>query len=71
MDRVNIDLVDVDADRELGGDRKVITAFEIQVLNHGDWQIDSIFDDQDLATFEANLVFGRGAYDAVRVVQEN
>jgi len=49
----------------------VITAFEIQVLNNGDWKIDSIFDDEELATYEANRVFGRGAYDAVRVVQEN
>lgn len=55
---------------EHGGDRKVITAFEIQVLNDGDWKIDSIFDDKDLATFEANRVFGRGLYDTVRVVQE-
>jgi len=48
----------------------VLTAFEIQVLNKGDWKIDSIFDDQELATFEANRVFGRGVYDTVRVVQE-
>ncbi len=48
----------------------MLTAFEIQVLNKGDWKIDSIFDDQELATFEANRVFGRGIYDTVRVVQE-
>lgn len=48
----------------------MLTAFEIQVLNKGDWMIDSIFDDQELATFEANRVFGRGVYDTVRVVQE-
>lgn len=48
----------------------MITAFEIQVLNDGDWKIDSIFDDKELATFEANRVFGRGVYDTVRVVQE-
>jgi hypothetical protein len=53
------------------GDHEVITAFEIQVLNKGDWKIDSIFDDGDLAEVEASRVFGRGAYDAVRVVQEN
>lgn len=49
----------------------MITAFEIQVLDKGDWKIDSIFDDGDLAEIEASRVFGRGAYEAVRVVQEN
>lgn len=53
------------------GDHEVITAFEIQVLNKGNWKIDSIFDDGDLAEVEASRVFGRGAHDAVRVVQEN
>ncbi len=48
----------------------MLTAFEIQVLNNGDWKIDSIFDDEELAKFEANRVFGRGIYDGVRVVQE-
>jgi hypothetical protein len=48
----------------------VLTAFEIQVLNDGDWKIDSIFDDEETARFEAGRVFGRGGYDGVRVVQE-
>lgn len=49
----------------------MITAFEIQVLNKGNWRINSIFDDQELATYEANRVFGHGAYDVARVVREN
>ncbi len=49
----------------------MITAFEIQVLNKGNRRINSIFDDQELATYEANRVFGHGAYDVARVVQEN
>ena len=48
----------------------MLTAFEIQVLNRGNWKIDSIFDDEEMARFEADRVFGRGGYDGVRVVQE-
>lgn len=48
----------------------MLTAFEIQVLNDGDWKIDSIFDDEEMARFEADRVFGRGGHDGVRVVQE-
>lgn len=45
-------------------------AFEIQVYNGGRWNIDSIFDDRDLAVHEAKRMDTSGRYVGVRVVEE-
>jgi len=45
-------------------------AFEIHTFQSGRWKIDSIFDDKDLALFEAKRMDGSGRYSGVRVVEE-
>ena len=48
----------------------MLRAYEIQTYHSGDWKIDSVFDDQDLATLEANRIHTGGRYVGVRVVEE-
>jgi len=48
----------------------VIRAYEIQTFQGGVWQVDSVFDDEELAIFEARLLHERGRYVGVRVVLE-
>lgn len=48
----------------------MIQAYEIQTYRGGVWQVDSVFDDKDLAVFEAEGMFDRGRYVGVRVVLE-
>ena len=48
----------------------MIRAFEIQTYQGGVWQVDSVFDDEELAVFEAQSLFDRGRYVGVRVVLE-
>ncbi len=45
-------------------------AFEIHTFRNGRWKIDSIFDDKELALFEAQRMDGSGRYLGVRVVEE-
>lgn len=45
-------------------------AFEIQVYTSGRWNIDSIFDDRDLALHEAKRMDTSGRHVGVRVVEE-
>lgn len=45
-------------------------AFEIHTYTGGKWKIDSVFDDRDLAIFEASRMEGSGRYSGVRVVEE-
>lgn len=47
-----------------------IRAFEIHTYQGGKWKIDSVFDDRDLAMFEAQRMDGSGRFSAVRVVEE-
>ncbi len=45
-------------------------AFEIHTYLGGRWKIDSVFDDRDLAVFEAERMDVSGRYPGVRVVEE-
>lgn len=45
-------------------------AFEIHTFQGGKWKIDSIFDDRDLAMFEAQRIDSSNRYSGVRVVEE-
>ena len=45
-------------------------AFEIHTYQGGKWKIDSVFDDRDLAVFEAQRMEGSKRYLGVRVVEE-
>ena len=45
-------------------------AFEIHTYQSGKWKIDSVFDDRDLALFEAQRMDESGRYTGIRVVEE-
>ena len=45
-------------------------AFEIQQFRSGMWKINSVFDDSELACFEARRMFESGLYSGVRVIEE-
>lgn len=45
-------------------------AFEIHTYQDGKWKIDSVFDDRELALFEARRVDQGTRYSGVRVVEE-
>lgn len=45
-------------------------AFEIHTYQSGKWKIDSVFDDRDLAMFEAQRMDSSGRYTGIRVVEE-
>lgn len=45
-------------------------AYEIQTFQDGKWKIDSVFDDRELALFEARRVDEGNRYAGVRVVEE-
>ena len=44
--------------------------YEIHTFREGGWKIDSMFDDKDLAVYEAQRMEKGGRFSAVRVVQE-
>ena len=44
--------------------------YEIHILRNGRWKIDSVFDDKELALFEAQRMDGSGRYPGVRVIEE-
>lgn len=45
-------------------------AFEIHTYLDGKWKIDSVFDDRELALFEARRVDEGSRYSGVRVIEE-
>jgi hypothetical protein len=45
-------------------------AFEIHTFRGGKWKIDSIFDDRELAMFEAKRIDSSNRFPGVRVVEE-
>ena len=45
-------------------------AFEIHTYQSGKWRIDSVFDDRDLALFEAQRMDESGRYTGIRVIEE-
>lgn len=47
------------------------TSYEIQTLQRGRWKIASIFDDFDLAVYEARRIENAGRFRGVRVVKED
>jgi hypothetical protein len=46
-------------------------AFEIHTFRDGQWKVDSVFDDRELAIHEARKVDDNGRYAGVRVIEEN
>lgn len=46
-------------------------AYEIHTFRDGQWKVDSVFDDRELAIFEARKVDENGRYSSVKVVEEN
>ena len=44
--------------------------YEIHTYQSGRWKIDSVFDDKELALFEANRMDESSRYSGVRVVEE-
>jgi hypothetical protein len=45
-------------------------AFEMHTYQSGEWKIDSVFDDRDLAMFEAQRMDESGRCTSIRVVEE-
>ena len=45
-------------------------AFEIHTFQSGKWKIDSVFDDRELAVFEAQRMESSKRYIGVRVIEE-
>ncbi len=48
----------------------ILTSYEIQLYQAGTWRINTVFDDAELALFEARRMFDSGLYASIRVVQE-
>lgn len=48
-----------------------MSSFELQTYKAGKWEIDSYYDDRDLALSEAERVDATGRHSGVRVVEEN
>lgn len=46
-------------------------AFEIHTFRDGQWKVDSVFDDRELAVHEARKVDEGSRYAGVRVIEEN
>jgi hypothetical protein len=45
-------------------------AYEIHTFAAGKWKIDSVFDDRDLAIFEATRMEESGRHSSIRVIEE-
>ena len=45
-------------------------AFEIHTFREGQWKVDSVYDDRELAMHEARKVDENGRYAGVRVIEE-
>ncbi len=52
-------------------DGRMQTLYEVHAYHRGNWQIDSIYDDRDLAIYEAHVLERNGRCTAVRVVKES
>jgi hypothetical protein len=50
--------------------RNILKSFEVQTFRHGKWSVDSVFDDHQLAVFEARRMDESGRFGGVRVVEE-
>lgn len=48
-----------------------MSAFELQIYKAGKWEIDSYYDDRELALSEAERMDVTGRHGGVRVVEEN
>ena len=48
-----------------------MSSFELQTYKAGKWEIDSYYDDRDLALSEAERVDASGRHSGVRVVEED
>jgi hypothetical protein len=48
-----------------------VSTFEIQVYKSGIWNVDSYFDDRDIAMSEAERLEETGRHAAIRVLQED
>lgn len=48
----------------------LLRSFEIQLYGSGEWKINSVFDDSELACFEARRMFSSGLYSGIRVVED-
>lgn len=46
-------------------------AYEIQTFRDGEWKIDSIFNERELAMFEAKRIDEGARYVGVRLIEEN
>jgi hypothetical protein len=46
------------------------TKYEVQIYTRGAWKIESIYDDREIAIFEAKKIQRGGHYLAVRVIEE-
>lgn len=49
----------------------MMRAFEIHTFQSGQWKIDSVFDDRQLALFEAKRMDESSRYTGIRVVEES
>ncbi len=47
-----------------------MVAYEIHAFREGRWKIDSVFDDRELALFEAKRMNRGGRVSGVRVIEE-
>jgi hypothetical protein len=47
-----------------------LRAYEIHIFTGGKWKIDSVFDDRDLALFEAQRMDDSGRHAGIRVIEE-
>lgn len=45
-------------------------SYELQTFLGGVWKIDSVYDDRQIAVYEAQRLHGSGRYPAIRVVEE-
>ena len=46
-------------------------AYEIHTYKDGKWKMDSVFDDRELAVFEAKKITEGSRYSGVKVIEEN
>lgn len=48
-----------------------MSTFELQVYKSGTWNVDSYFDDREIALSEAERLNGSGKYAGIRIMQED
>lgn len=47
-----------------------LVSYELQTFSGGQWKIDSVFDDRELAVYEASRLTDSRRHSAVRVIEE-